>query len=113
MVERRTPEREVGVRSSLRSSCCVLEQNTFPTKGTGNTQEAVASPDMTEKLFTGTLSKNQTKRFSRIMHVDYLSSFWSFHFLSHLGSPVLYVFAMYLRPVIVWVWDEPLHHETS
>ena len=29
MVERRTPEREVGVRFSLRSPCCVLEQDTF------------------------------------------------------------------------------------
>ena len=29
MVERRTPEQEVGVRSSLRSQCCILEQDTF------------------------------------------------------------------------------------
>ena len=29
VVERRTPEREVGVRSSLRSPGCVLEQDTF------------------------------------------------------------------------------------
>ena len=29
MVERRTPEPEVGVRSSLRSPCCILEQDTF------------------------------------------------------------------------------------
>ena len=32
-----------GVRSSLRSPCCILEQDTFTSpKGTGNTQEAVA-----------------------------------------------------------------------
>ena len=30
--ERRTPERDVGVRSSLRSPCCVLEQDTLPPK---------------------------------------------------------------------------------
>ena len=42
MVEGRTPEREVGVRSSLRSPCCVLEQDTFTSeKSTGNAQEAV------------------------------------------------------------------------
>ena len=29
VVEHRTPEQEVGVRSSLRSLCCVLEQDTF------------------------------------------------------------------------------------
>ena len=29
VVERRTPEQKVGVRSSLRSPCCVLEQDTF------------------------------------------------------------------------------------
>ena len=29
MVERRTPERDVGVRSSLRSPCCILEQDTI------------------------------------------------------------------------------------
>ena len=28
MVQHRTPEREVGVRSSLRSPCCDLEQDT-------------------------------------------------------------------------------------
>ena len=33
----------------------------LPPKSTGNTQEEVARPDMTEKLFTGTLNKNETK----------------------------------------------------
>ena len=43
VVERRTPEREVGVRFSLRSPCCILEQDTFTSpKSTGNTQVAVA-----------------------------------------------------------------------
>ena len=31
-LKRRTPEREVRVRSSLRSLCCVLEQDTFTSK---------------------------------------------------------------------------------
>ena len=34
----------------------------LPPKSTGNTQEALVRPNMTEKLFTGTLSKNETKR---------------------------------------------------
>ena len=43
VVERRTPEREVGVGSSLRLPCCILEQDTFTSeKKTGNNQEAVA-----------------------------------------------------------------------
>ena len=29
VVERRTPDREVGVRSSLKLPCCILEQDTF------------------------------------------------------------------------------------
>ena len=42
MVERRTPEREFGVLSSLRPPCCILEQETFLSpKSTGNTHEAV------------------------------------------------------------------------
>ena len=40
MVERRTPEREVGVRNL--PPCCVLEQETLLTECTGNIQEAVA-----------------------------------------------------------------------
>ena len=40
VVERRTPEREVGVESYLR--CCVLDQDTLLPESTGNTQEAVA-----------------------------------------------------------------------
>ena len=41
MVERRTPEREVG-GSNLTLPCCVLEQDTLLPESTGNTQEAVA-----------------------------------------------------------------------
>ena len=41
MVERRTPEREVGVRN-LSPPCCVLEQDTLLPERTGNSQEAVA-----------------------------------------------------------------------
>ena len=42
VVERRTSEREVGVRN-LTPSCCVLEQDTLFPEKTWNTQEAVAS----------------------------------------------------------------------
>ena len=39
--------------------CCVLEQRHINSaKSTGNSQEAVSPPDMTEKLLTGTLSIN-------------------------------------------------------
>ena len=41
MVERRTPEREVGVRNIL-PPCCVLKQDTLLLESTGNAQEAVA-----------------------------------------------------------------------
>ena len=41
--------------------CCVLVQrHIYSRKSNGNTQEAV--PEMTEKLFTGTLSLKKTKR---------------------------------------------------
>ena len=40
VVERQTPEREVGVRN-LPPSCCVLKQDTLLPESTGNTQEAV------------------------------------------------------------------------
>ena len=52
--------------SSLRSACCVLEQDTFtPQKywsypGSGGSVPTMA--DMTENLFTGTLSKNETNK---------------------------------------------------
>ena len=59
--------KRLGVRAPLGSPCCVLEQDIFtpsPQKSTGNTQEAVAPSNMTEKLFTGTflsIKPNQTK----------------------------------------------------
>ena len=63
MVVRRTPEREVGVRSSLRSQCCVLEQDAFTSqKVLVLPRKRWHHPDMTEKLFTGMLSKNETKK---------------------------------------------------
>ena len=40
MVERQTPELEVGVRNL--PPCCVLEQETLLRESTGNTHEAVA-----------------------------------------------------------------------
>ena len=62
MVERRTPEREVGVRSSLRLPCCVLEQDTFTSQIVlVIPRKRWLRPEMTEKLFFGTLSKNETK----------------------------------------------------
>ena len=62
VVERRTPEREVGVRSSLRSPCCILEQDTFTSqKVLVIPRKRLLRPDMTEKLLTGTLSLNQNK----------------------------------------------------
>ena len=63
MVERRTPEREVGVRSSLGSPCCVLKPDTFTSqKVLVISRKRWLRPYMTEKLFTGTLNKNETKR---------------------------------------------------
>ena len=41
MVERRTLERNIGVRN-LPPPCCVLEQDTLLPENTGNTKEAVA-----------------------------------------------------------------------
>ena len=55
VVERRTPERELGVRSSLGSPCCILEQDTFTSqKGLVKPRKRWLRPDMTEKLLTGT-----------------------------------------------------------
>ena len=65
MVERPTPEREVGVRSSLRSLCCVLEQDTFTSqKVLVIPRKHWLRPDMTEKLFTGTLNKKQNEKYT-------------------------------------------------
>ena len=41
IVERQTPEREVGGLKPT-SLCCVFEQDTLLPESTGNTQEAVA-----------------------------------------------------------------------
>ena len=52
----------VGVRSSLGSPCCVLEQDTFTSqKVLIIPRKRSLRPDMTVKLFTGTLNKNKTK----------------------------------------------------
>ena len=62
MVERLTPEREVGVQN-LPPPCCVVEQDTLLPESTVNTQEAEApSRSMTEKLLTVTLSLNTNKQ---------------------------------------------------
>ena len=67
MVERRALEREVGVRSSLRSLCCILEQDTFTSQKVQLRVLVIPRkrwlrPDMTEKLLTGTQSLNPNKR---------------------------------------------------
>ena len=69
VVELRTPEREVGVRSSLRSPCCILEQNTtFRSTSQkvlviGLPRKRWFHPDMTEKLLTGTESLNKQNKY--------------------------------------------------
>ena len=55
-----TPDPEVGVRAPLGSNHVVsLSKAHLLPKSTGNTQEVKARPNMTEKLFTGTLRINQ------------------------------------------------------
>ena len=54
--------RSRGVRSSLRSPCCVLQQDTFTShKVIVIPRKQWVRPDITEKKFTGTLNKNETK----------------------------------------------------
>ena len=62
MLERQTPEREVVDPHSDR--CVVsLSKVHLPSKSTQVIpRKRWLCPDMTEKLFTGTLSKNETKR---------------------------------------------------
>ena len=51
-----------GVRSSLRLPCCILEQDTFTsTKVLVIPRKRWPRPNMTEKLLTGTLNKNETR----------------------------------------------------
>ena len=61
MVERRTPEREMGVRN-LPQPCCVLEQDTLLPEILVIPRKQWHRPDMTEKLLTGTLSLNTNKQ---------------------------------------------------
>ena len=56
VVEHGTLEREArGSKPTYAVLCSVLEQDTLLWGRTDNIQEAVAPPDMTEKLLTGTL----------------------------------------------------------
>ena len=57
----RTPDPEVGGSSRTRvKPCCVLEQDTFtPQKVLVIPRKRWLRPNMTEKLFTGTLRINQ------------------------------------------------------
>ena len=59
----RTPDPEVGGSSPTRvKPCCVLEQGTFtPQKALVIPRKRWLRPNMTEKLFTGTLRINQPK----------------------------------------------------
>ena len=50
MVECRTLRSERSWVRNLHPPCCVPEQDTFLRESTGNAQEAVAPPDMTEKI---------------------------------------------------------------
>ena len=61
MVNARTPDPEVGGSSPNRvKPCCVLEQGTFtPQKVLVIPRKRWLRPNMTEKLFTGTLRINQ------------------------------------------------------
>ena len=62
MVEPRTPEREVGGFDSYLRRVVFLSKNTFtPRKVLVIPRKRWLRPDMTEKLFTGTLSLNKTK----------------------------------------------------
>ena len=67
VVELRNPEREVRVRSSLRSPCCILEQNTT-FRSTSQKVLVIPRkrwfhPDMSEKLLTGTESVNKQNKY--------------------------------------------------
>ena len=63
MVERWTPEREVGVSILTQVAVLCPEQDTFTSqKVRVIPRKRWLRTDMTEKLFTGTLSKNETKR---------------------------------------------------
>ena len=62
MVERMNPGREVGGQFPSGHRVVSLSKIHLPPKSTGNTRKRRFHPDMTEKLFTGTLSKNETKR---------------------------------------------------
>ena len=55
------------VRSSLRSACCILEQDTFTSqKVLVIPRKRWLCPDMTEKLLTGTQSLNPNKQQNKI-----------------------------------------------
>ena len=60
MVERRTPEREVGVETYLRRVVS-LSQTLYSPKVLVIPRKQWLRPDMTEKLLTGMLSLNTTK----------------------------------------------------
>ena len=64
----RTPDPEIGVRAPLGSPCCVLEQDIFTHPPPPPKKKVLIiprkrwlRPNMTEKLFTGTLSIKKKK----------------------------------------------------
>ena len=98
MVEPLIPKQEVGVRY-LPAPCCVLEQrHIYSPKSTGNTQEATARPDMTEKLFTGTLSNNESLPPSTIiqayMHV-LITCKYGYDFIKNSRENVMPLFSQF------------------
>ena len=66
-----TPDPEVGDSSPTRvKSCCVLEQGTLPPqKVLVIPRKQWLRPNMTEKLFTGTLRINQPTNIARIINL--------------------------------------------
>ena len=62
VVERRIPKREVGVRSSLRSPCCILQQDTVTSqKVLVIPRKRWLRPDMTKTVLTGPQPKQTNK----------------------------------------------------
>ena len=58
VVERRTPNQEVLVRSPQAAPCCVLEQDTLTPYSMSKPRKRWLCADLTERLLIGTLSLN-------------------------------------------------------
>ena len=61
-----------GVRSSLRTSCCILEQDTFTAQNVlVMPMKRWLGPDMTEKLLTGTKNLNPAKQTKNSVRTEF------------------------------------------